>query len=192
MKLLGVAVVLGALGGLGCRLASAVIPQPWPSLFTTSATWGLLVFGLLLAARQIVSRVTAGEGPEGAPAPPRLWTLAGACSMTAVLLCSGAWLSVLTVVAAVLAGALVGLVSERIHRGDRAWIGVIGGLLMGEGVYGSWFGLGVQYRVEFVIGLLVCQLAGHRWLRSVLFGLTVAAVVGFACLIYDSVRPFIG
>lgn len=200
-------VPFGAAGGLACRVASTIVPDPWPSLLTTSATWGLLVCLLLLAANRITrgaarsSRTTAQAA--GIPSSTGIrahavWASSGAGCMLLVLLTSGAWISVLTVPAALVAGAVVGLVTARIAAGEVVWFGAIAGLLMGEGIYGialvpgSWrvgpFDVAVQYLAEFLAGTLLCLVAGRRWLASLGIGGTMAAVIGAACLVYDSVR----
>lgn len=203
-----VSTLFGTVGGLACRAASTAVPAPWPSLLTTSATWGLLVCVLLLGANRITrggpvraARTTAQAAQTLSSTGIRahaVWASSGALCMLLVLLTSGAWISVLTVPAALVAGAVAGLITARIASGQMVWFGAIAGLLMGEGIYGialvpgSWhvgpFDVAIQYLVEFIAGTLLCLVAGRRWLPSLGIGGTMAAVIGAACLVYDSVR----
>lgn len=201
--------LLGGVGGVACRAASPVVPDPWPSLLTTSATWGLLVTVLLLFSAWITRRffdtaaapLTPGSTGTGTdtgrhtgssiPVSTGIWALAGAGCMTVLLLTSGAWISVLTVASAIVAGVLVGCLTHAIAGGRLVWVGAIGGLLMGEGIYGIFFGLGQQYLAEFIAGVVLClAAAGRAWFRSILLGALVSGVIGIACLVYDAVRPY--
>ncbi|OYN92726.1 DUF6518 family protein [Parenemella sanctibonifatiensis] len=185
MPFFALTAALAVIAGLLCRLGSAVIPSPWPALLTTSATWGLLVWGVLSVAFRYAGRSRHAQSRLG-------FVLAGAGAMVVLLVTSGAWTAPLSIAAALVAGSLVGFCAERTSSGESAWLGVIGGLLMGEGAYGVILDVSpdhasIQYWTELMVGAAVALIPRQR-VRSLVVALGIAVVIALGCLAYDSLR----
>ncbi|TFC30182.1 hypothetical protein E3O55_08880 [Cryobacterium sp. MDB1-18-2] len=181
-----VAAAAGVTAGALARLLFAVLPAPWDTLANTSALWGLVPF-LVTAGFRVHGRAAAGVGAVGLltmvsvwvllapqPAPPRILLLWGAVGVAAGALCG--W-----------AGALASspLAGQRIVAAA-----IIGGLVLGEGLYGIVLIGGPQWWCEALAGAGFAVAWGvtlPERLRALGAAALVAAALFAAFLGYDAI-----
>jgi len=181
-----VAVAAGVAAGALARVLFAVLPAPWDTLANTSALWGLVPF-LVAAGLRVRGRTGAGVGalalltmvagwvllaPQ--PASPRILLLWGAVGIAAGAVCG--W-----------AGALA--------RSPLEWqrtvaAAIVGGLSLGEGLYGIVLIGGPQWWCEALAGAGFAVAWGRilaERMRALAAAALVAAVLFSAFLGYDAI-----
>jgi len=180
------AAAAGVAAGLLARLSFAVLPAPWDTLANTSALWGLVPF-LVTAALRVRGWAAAGVGalalltmvsawvllaPQ--PASPRILLLWGVVGVAAGALCG--W-----------AGALA---RSALPRQRIVAAAIIGGLILGEGLYGIVLIGGPQWWCEALAGAGFAVAWGRspmERMRALAAAALVAAVLFSAFLGYDAI-----
>ncbi len=182
-----VAAILGGVAaGAFARLLDSALPAPWNTLANPSALWGLLPFAAVTALRlrgwpaasvgaaALVSMVTAWIVLAPSPASGRevvLWGVVG-----------------------VFAGALCGLAGDLVRRSapwfHRVGLAFMGGVVLGEALYGILLIGGPQWLVEGAIGLALPLALGRRANDRIAGGagaVLVAAALFAVYFAYDAI-----
>lgn len=172
----------GALAGGAARLLFLLLPGPWGTLANTSALWGLVPFFAVVALRPR-ARHSAVAGAICLAAMVAVWVfLAPAPPTPREVFLWG--------VVGVVAGALCGLAGGLVRRSEplfrRSAAAAIGGVVLGEGLYGILLIGGPQWWLEAAVGVALAlawgpaardravALAGAVLVAGALFGAFVA------------------
>lgn len=179
---LALATAAGALAGGAARLLFLVLSDSWGTLANTSALWGIVPF-FAVAALRVRGRRAVLAGAASLAAMVAVWVLLAPAPPTPreVLL----WGTV-----GVVAGALCGLAGSLVRRAEpvlrRTAAAAIGGVVLGEGLYGILLIGGLQWWLEAAVGVALAlgwgpsardraaALAGAVLVAGVLFGAFVA------------------
>lgn len=180
--LLALMVAGGALAGGAARLLFLLLPDPWGTLANTSALWGLVPF-VAVAALRVRARRAVVAGVICLAAMVAVWVLLAPAPPTPREM-------LLWGVVGVVAGALCGLAGGLVRRSEpvlrRSAAAAIGGVVLGEGLYGILLIGGPQWWLEAAVGVALAlawgpaardravALAGAVLVAGALFGVFVA------------------
>jgi hypothetical protein len=181
-----IAVLAGAFAGVFARLLFAVLPDPWVTLANTSALWGLVPFACVVGLRA-TGRLATGIGVASLASMVAVWAILAPVPATArtLLLWGGIGIA---------AGAYSGLAGG-LTRSDRPgfrWLAsaLIGGVVLGEAVYGLVLVGGPQWWFEGAVGVALILALGRSLgdrLRSLAIAAVIAAVLFVVFLGYDAI-----
>lgn len=171
-----VAVGTGVAAGLVARGSFSALPAPWDTLANTSALWGLAGTTAVLLTRE---RRTGPAAGLGALCLLVMAAVFAATSTDVTVREVALWALVGTV-----AGAAFGAATARVP--DWRAVGAMGGVIVGEAVYGIALIGGPQWWLELAVGVALCGVARRR-AKALGLAAGLAVALFAAYLLYDAV-----